>query len=82
MEDIKLGLTAKDKITGFTGVITGHCEYISGCDQMLLTPKVKEDGTAQDGRWFDKQRIVILEVAQVKLNNTETPGCDMCAPTK
>jgi hypothetical protein len=29
---IELGWTAKDIITGFTGVVTGRAIYISGCE--------------------------------------------------
>ncbi len=42
--NIILGNTYADKITGFKGVATGHCEYITGCAQTLLQP-VSEDTT-------------------------------------
>lgn len=35
----KLGLKAKDKITGFEGIITARCEYLTGCNQYCLTPQ-------------------------------------------
>lgn len=77
-----LGKKAKDKITGFTGVITGFVEYISGCNQYLLCPPVKDDGTAIDGCWFDVQRCEILEAPAIKLDNGATPGCDAAAPVR
>lgn len=78
-----LGRTGKDKITGFVGVITGHARYISGCSQVLLSPKAGADGAAKDAQWFDEQRIEIDEsVPAIVLNNADTPGCDRAAPKR
>ena len=38
-----IGKSFTDSITGFKGVCTGRIEYISGCNQLLLTPKVALD---------------------------------------
>lgn len=71
----KLGKTFTDTITGFKGVATGRIEYISGCNQLLITPKVGADGTLKDGAWFDEQRCVEeAQETKVKLNNGKTPG--------
>ena len=55
------GKKARDKITGFSGVITGINSWITGCDQILLQPSVNEKGEWQESRWFDDSRIEILE---------------------
>jgi hypothetical protein len=81
--NINFGKKAKDIVTGFSGIITGHCAYISGCAQYLIVPNVKADGTAQDGRWFDEQRVIIDNKAkQLKLDNGKTPGADLSAPIR
>lgn len=78
-----LGRTMRDRITGFTGVVTGQCSYISGCNQSLLLPPVKEDGAYRDGQWFDDQRLeVVPGTVIVTLDNGATPGCDMPAPKR
>lgn len=56
--NVVLGKVYRDSITGFTGTCTGTCKYISGCDQVLLVPKVKDDGTYIEGHWFDDVRLV------------------------
>lgn len=28
---LELGLEVKDIVTGFRGIITGRCEYLTGC---------------------------------------------------
>lgn len=76
-----LGHTGTDRITGFAGVITGHLEYLSGCDQLLLAPKVDSEGKAREGQWFDQQRVEIShEHARIVLDNRWTPGADQPAP--
>jgi len=79
---IALGTTVKDKITGFTGVVTGFVTYISGCNQALVTPKTGKDGSMRDAHWFDEQRLVVLKAARVVLDNGNTPGADIPAPVR
>lgn len=81
MEPI-LGRTYSDKITGFKGICVGVVHYISGCNQAVLVPKLKADGSPVPGEWFDWQRLEEdTTVAQVILDNTAGPGFDS-APTR
>lgn len=79
---IQLGVKAKDKITGFTGVVTGFCSYISGCNQALLVPPVGKDGRFVEAQWFDEQRLEILNAKAIVLDNSKTPGPDKPAPKR
>ena len=79
---IDLGVTAKDKITGFQGVATGRAVYITGCNQILLSGKLKADGDLVDGRWFDEDRLdVVPDVAKIMIGVTAN-GPDTPAPIK
>ncbi len=82
MTPIRLGMKAKDKITGFIGIVTGRCEYISGCNQALLTPEVGEKGEYKDPHWFDEQRLERVGDTVITLDNGDTPGCDVPAPVR
>ena len=79
---IKLGAEYRDKITGFKGVCTGYCEYISGCNQALLAPRVGKDGKPLAGEWYDVQRLEQTKAKSIYLDNGKTPGCDMAAPVR
>lgn len=80
---VQLGQEYRDKITGFKGVATGLCTYLSGCNQALLAPKCGEDGSAKDSQWYDVQRLEVVEGAKpITLDNSETPGCDRAAPKR
>lgn len=60
----QLGIKAKDKITGFEGMITGISRYITGCDQYIVQPEAK-DGDFKEGRWFDEGRLQEVSDEQV-----------------
>jgi hypothetical protein len=79
---IKLGLTYKDKITGFEGVATGYVQYLTGCNQVLIAPRCSSDGALRDSQWFDQQRLEDIGVSAVTLDNGTTPGCDRAAPRR
>ena len=76
-----LGKRAKDKITGFEGVIVGKTSYLFGCDVYGITPESKE-GKLNDTCWFDEGRVEILgdgiDPAEVRVN--KNGGMGMHAP--
>lgn len=77
-----MGMKYKDKISGFTGVATGHCDYITGCSQTLLQPPASETGDFKDSRWFDDQRLELVSDEIILMDNGTTPGCDIAAPIR
>ena len=83
MKKIKLGSLAKDKITGFEGVITGRAEYLTGCNQYVLQPICNDKTNYPAGEWFDEGRIIVL---RQKVSNKDVQadknGCDYIAPIK
>ena len=58
---INLGDEAKDKITGFKGVITGRCEYLNGCVRWLIPPKKLKDEKMIDAEWIDDQQVEVTK---------------------
>jgi hypothetical protein len=74
----KLGMKAKDKITGVKGVITGKCTYLYGCSQYCIVPESK-DNKHSDGCWYDEGRIVVIEEGikpeEVKADKDGGPSC-------
>ena len=58
---IEHGDTVKDKITGFKGIATGRATYITGCDHILVAPRVGKDGKRVNAEWFDEARVEIVK---------------------
>lgn len=82
IRSIELGKTYRDVITKFSGVATGHVNYISGCNQVLLAPPVDNEGRLRDSQWFDEQRLEEQDATTIVLDNRETPGHDKMAPKR
>ena len=56
----ELGVKAKDKVTGFEGIIIGRADHITGCNTYGVKPKVDKDGKVQEAEWFDEGTITII----------------------
>jgi hypothetical protein len=83
MTQITLGATVKDRITGFSGVVTGIVHYLTGCHQALVAPPLGPDGAFRDSAWFDLQRLAVDALVQpVVLDNGATPGADRAPPKR
>ena len=79
---IELGLLVRDSITGFQGYVTGHCEYITGCNQSLLQPACKPDNEFVESRWFDDDRLTVVVFSPITLPSKTADGPDREAPRK
>jgi len=54
-----LGLKAKDKVTGFKGVVSCVTFDLYGCIQCCLSPKMDENGKVENGKWVDVTRLIV-----------------------
>lgn len=72
------GDEVKEKITGFTGVITGTAFYLTGCNSYLVTAKPKDEFSEPTALWYDEGRLDLVgkkfTEEQVKAVDN---GCDM-----
>jgi len=80
MDSFKLELGqegVRDRITGFTGTVTGRAEYLTGCRQYLVQPPAKKDHSEWvDGRWMDEGRLVLVSEGE----ETNKGGPQSCQP--
>lgn len=75
------GEKVKDIITGFMGIVTGSVYYITGCNQYLITPKVKVDNASVESSWYDEDRLELVVVRKDKIKNSIN-GPGKMAPIK
>jgi hypothetical protein len=73
------GDRVKEKVTGFSGIITGICFYLTGCTQYLVTPPSKDGMTKSDAQWYDEGRLELMEAAVVDVSNV---SADIPAPIR
>lgn len=60
-----LGTTVTDKVTGITGVVTSISFDLYGCVQAIVKQRVQDDGKTPDARWYDVNRLDIVEPTRV-----------------
>ena len=77
----ELGQTVKDQVTGFSGVITGMCFYLTGCVQVLVQSPVKEDRFVEP-RWMDEDRVLAMDDVPILKLTVERNGPDKPAPAR
>lgn len=72
---VMIGDRAKDRVSGFQGIVTGKHTYIEGCLQFTLTAednKIKEEKAI---RPFDSARLEVIAKQAIVLASTgEPPG--------
>lgn len=66
MARISLGDRARDVVTGYTGVVVGRSEWLTGCSTYGLQT-LKADGTDACTLWFDEARVEVVERGVAKL---------------
>ena len=62
----QLGDRARDKVTGFTGILTTHASHLTGCDRMWVTPSVDDKGATREGMWVDIDMLEIVDPCVVE----------------
>lgn len=63
---IELGDKIRDKVSGMIGVATEKREYLNGCIQFAVSPKVKSDATELPGWCIDEGQLEIVKKGFIK----------------
>ncbi len=58
---MKLGDTAKDKISGYTGIITGRAEYLYSNPQIRIGAQSLHNGAPVVSQWFDEDSVQVIK---------------------
>lgn len=58
--NLTLGCVAKDKISGFTGVVIAITEWLNGCQRITLQPQELKDGKPIDNFTFDAEQVEVV----------------------
>jgi hypothetical protein len=62
--ELKLGMKAKDIVTGYEGIVISICAYISGCDRVSLQAPM-QDGKIPEGHTFDVTQLQITDTKRI-----------------
>lgn len=56
-----IGLTVRDRVTGYTGMVTSQTRYLAGCDRIEVRARVRGDGKLLEPGWFDVLTVEVVE---------------------
>lgn len=70
----ELGSTAKDKVTGYKGIIIGRHEWLYGCRRYSLQSSELDKGKPVDALSLDEEAIDLIKAAKpAKIADTGGP---------
>ena len=71
---IQLGDKVKCKLTGFVGIAVAKTEFLNGCVQWDIVPKVGKDNKILESVGIDEQSLEIVTPKKKPMKKTETGG--------
>lgn len=77
MNEIKLGDKVRCTITGFVGIATAKTEFINGCRQYTVAPKVGKGNKIEEEMMIDEQNIELVKKKKKKKIVSERVGGSM-----
>jgi hypothetical protein len=74
---IGLGDRVKEKITGFTGIVTCKAKYLTGCDRCIVSAeKLDKNADNLTEFWFDEPMLTVVKkgAKSIKVTNKTDGG--------
>ena len=71
MEKIQLGDKVKCKHSGFTGIAVARSEFINGCIQIEVLPKVKKGNEMVEAQGIDELSLEVIKRAKKEIDEDE-----------
>jgi hypothetical protein len=71
---VELGDLVQDRVSGFTGIATSLTEYLNGCRRVQISPKVKDDNSLDNERYFDEPQLKVIESQAFKRVENSSEG--------
>jgi len=79
---INLGDKVRCKVTDFEGIAWSRIEYLNGCIQIGVKPKVDKDGKLQDAVYIDIEQIEVVKKDAATINARRSGGDFTSGPRK
>jgi len=78
----KLGEKVKDTVTGFKGTVISRVEYLNGCLQYCIDPKVGKEGKMEKSHYVDEGQLVSAETRSARARKSAPGGVMPHAPDR
>lgn len=64
----------KDTVTGFKGTITARIEYLNGCIQYCVEPKVGKEMKMEKHHWVDEAQLELIKTRSARAKKASEKG--------
>jgi hypothetical protein len=61
MFKLELGIKVRDKVTGYTGIVTGRTEWLYGCRRYVVQSQEMKDGKPIESQSFDEDALEVIQ---------------------
>ena len=69
-----LGSEVKDKITGYSGIIRGRSQYLTGCNTYGIQSRELKDSRPHEWVWVDEDLIHLIKDKEIDLSSRPEKG--------
>ena len=76
VKEIKLGDTVKCKVSGFKGIVVARTEFINGCIQLEVQPKVNKKNEHMESLGIDIQSLEKISIKKKAVKKKSTGGAN------
>lgn len=80
-----LGDEVRNRITGFTGIVTSYAKHLAGCDRIWVEPRVDPTGKPMEGQWLDIDLAEITRpgvIEPIQYIRSAPGGVDLPSPNR
>jgi len=81
--EIKLGDRAKDKISGFKGIVIARTVWLNGCVRITIQPEAcNKDGSVIENQTFDVHQMELVKSDALEAARESRTGGPSIKPTR
>lgn len=78
----RLGEKVKDTVTGFKGTVISRIEYLNGCLQYCIDPKVGKEGKMEKSHYIDEGQLEPVKGKSARESESGPQGVMEKAPDR
>ncbi len=71
---IELGSKVRHTVSGLVGVVTSRTEYLNGCVQYAVMPKIKKGATELPSWNIDEEQLEVITSKKSKVKESRPGG--------
>lgn len=72
--NIPIGSKAKDRISGFVGIVVAITYWLNGCVRITIAPQELREGKPIESQTFDQEQVQLVELPAIAAPTVQIGG--------